>query len=183
MHAVQFTKSELETVRSYVRNDILGNLPALSGNETDKLTDRELLALWQSHRIDYVATQAEHERDCWPDRTASEHQRAATETRDELDQAAAVLGKVSAALEKDRGREQGARYASGEKILRTRDEQAEALGVSVIEITAMRNAGKKWGDLIPLRPFRDDLVKWRRRHPEFVANHFVRQPALNHPAR
>lgn len=60
--------------------------------------------------------------------------------------------------------------ATRDKVLKTAAQQAEAIGVSVWEIKAMRKAALGQADT----PFcgksstYTDLMKWRRRHPEFV---------------
>jgi hypothetical protein len=58
-------------------------------------------------------------------------------------------------------------------ILSTAKAQAEAIGVCAWTIFAMRKAGRVLGDPIGRFTTRAWLMNWLRRHPEFVASHYL----------
>lgn len=60
-----------------------------------------------------------------------------------------------------------------EMILSTATSQAAALGVSRWTIQAMRKAGRHLGDPVGRFSTRAWLMAWLRRHPEFVASHWL----------
>jgi len=62
-------------------------------------------------------------------------------------------------------------------LLPTAKAQAEALGMSRWFISAMRIAGRQLGDPVGRFTTRAWLMAWLRRHPDFVACHYLGRTA------
>lgn len=67
------------------------------------------------------------------------------------------------------------------RIVKTAAGLGAAIGVSRWTIQAIRKAGKMLGDPIGNYASPDDVLKWLRRHPGFVATHYLKKPAPPSP--
>lgn len=62
------------------------------------------------------------------------------------------------------------------RVILTAEKLGEAVGVSRWTICAIRKAGRELNDLLPRYASVDDVRRWLRRHPEFVASHWLKKP-------
>ncbi len=62
------------------------------------------------------------------------------------------------------------------RIIKTAAKLGAAVGVSRWTIQAIRKAGKILGDPLPNYSTPNEGRKWLRRHPDFVAGHYLKKP-------
>lgn len=60
------------------------------------------------------------------------------------------------------------------RIIKTAAKLGEAVGVSRWTIQAIRKAGRMIGDPLANYSTPEDVRKWLRRHPDFVASHYLK---------